>query len=245
MPKNILFFLSGLSAFLSYGLIVTFLYSQFLQAQKKPKAYTNFQEITFNISLLEVKNENKNASKPKTQDKKIEKIPLAKESASRSPNVGLGINKLFSQVDTKQPLKEEVKKEQSINDVVAKKKKAPKTTQKDTLKNDLEQIMSDLQMQKTMSFNTPKGEYNEFYAKVQEILANNWNPVNLKGSYEALVIVQISNLGQFTYEIKKYSNNEEFDRVLKEFLDIMLNTQFPRYEGGNFTNIEVTFKTKE
>lgn len=245
MPKNTLFFLSGLSAFLSYGLIMAFLYLQFLQTQKEPKAYTNFQETTFNISLLEVKKENKNASKPKNQEKKVEKIPLAKESASRTPNVGLGVNKLFSQVETKQPLKEEVKKEQSINDIVAKKKKAPKTTQEDTLKNELEQIMSDLQMQKTMSFNAPKGEYNEFYAKVQEILSNNWNPANLKGSYEALVIVQISNLGKFTYRIKKYSNNADFDRVLQEFLDIMLNTQFPKYEGGSFTNIEVTFKTKE
>ena len=42
----------------------------------------------------------------------------------------------------------------------------------------------------------------------------------------------------------RLSGDLEFDTALREFLDIMLIQEFPRYEGGNQTNIIVTFKTE-
>ncbi|CAM3636722.1 MULTISPECIES: energy transducer TonB [Helicobacter] len=245
MARIILFFGSGGIAIFSYALIIVFLIWQFSVVQKSPKAYAAYKETTFSIDLIE-------ETKPKPTikvaqkkvEKKVENIPIKKESASRSANVGVGINELFKQVDSKMPVKKESLKPQSQNDKVAKKKKANETSQSEELSNELEKIMSNLDTQKTLSFVTPKGEYDAFYAKVQEILAQNWNPIRTLQEHKAEVQITINSLGQFSYSIIQLSGNLDFDKALQEFLDIMRTQEFPRFEGGAQTKIMVTFKTE-
>ncbi|MCH5322380.1 MAG: TonB C-terminal domain-containing protein [Helicobacter sp.] len=248
MANFSLWLTSGILSILSYTLVVLFLILQFFSPQKEVKQYTTYKETSFNVALIEEKQPvitNVQAT-PKVQEKKVEKIPVKKESASKTANAGLGINKLFAQVDSKKPTPKEALKPQSTNDVVAKKKKAQESSQKeeDTLDKELQQIMSNLDVKQTMSFSAPKGEFDEFYAKIHEILASRWNPMRLSNQYQAEVRITINNKGDFAYKIMKFSGNADFDKALEEFLDIMRQQEFPKFEGGNQTNIIVTFKTE-
>ncbi|WP_104721184.1 TonB C-terminal domain-containing protein [Helicobacter mesocricetorum] len=246
MGKFTLFLISGGIAIVGYVCLILFFITHFNDSSKPIAKYTAFKETAFHIDFLE-------EQKPKIETKvsikkaepKVKDIPIEDKNTSKTPNVGLGINDLFQQVETKQPLKKEVLKPQSQDDKIAKKKQSRESIQKeDNLNSELEKILANLEVKKTMSFAPPKGEYDEFYAKVQEILYKNWNPIWNKNQYEAEVQISIDSVGKFSYSIVKFSGDLEFDTALQEFLDIMLTQKFPRYEGGNQTNIIVTFKTE-
>lgn len=245
MAKIILLFTSGGIAIFSYISIVILLIWQLSEVQKIPKAYSFQKETTFSIDLIEETRPKETAKViQKSIEKKVEKIPIKKESASRTANAGVGINELFKQIDSKVPVKKDALKPQSQNDKIAKKKRADKSSQSENLSQELEKIISNLDTQKTLSFIAPKGEYDEFYAKVHEILAQNWNPIRTSQEHKAEVQISINALGQFSYSIIQLSGNLDFDKALQEFLDIMRIQEFPHFEGGVQTNIMVTFKTE-
>ncbi|WP_297814237.1 energy transducer TonB [uncultured Helicobacter sp.] len=243
--KIFLFLTSGGIAVFSYILMITLLIWQFNVTQKPPKAYTTYKETTFSIDLIEeIQPKNITKIAQKKVEKKVENMPIKKESASKTANIGTGINELFKQIDSKMPIKKEALKPQSENDKIAKKKKAQESHQSEHLNSELEKIMANLDTQKTLNFVTPKGEYNEFYAKVQEILTQNWNPIRTSQEHKAEVQISINAFGKFSYSIIQLSGNLDFDKALQEFLDIMRTQEFPRFEGGEQTNIMVTFKTE-
>lgn len=243
MAKIILFFTSGGIAVSSYALILVLLFWHFNNASKPTKAYTAYKETTFNIALIEeVKPKEAIKATQKRAEKKVEKIPIKKESASKTANAGSGINDLFKQVESKAPVKST--KPPSQNDKIAKKKKANESAQSETLDNELEKILANLDTKQTLSFATPKGEYDAFYAQVYEILARNWNPVRTGVEHFSEVEIIIDARGRFEYAVVKKSGDLEFDEALRSFLDIMRSLEFPQYEGGDRTKIMVTFKTE-
>lgn len=243
MARIVLFFVSGGFSVVLYALLIVLLLWRFHTISTPPKAYTAYKETSFSIDLIE-------ESKPTNQikvaqkriEKKIEDIPVKKESASVSPNVGVGINELFQQVESKTPVKSIAPT--SENDKIAKNRKAQESAQSENLINELEKIIANLDTRKTLSFTAPKGEYDVFYAKVHEILAKNWNPVRTRVEHFAEVAIIIDSQGRFSYGIVKKSGDLEFDEALKSFLDIMRTQEFPHYEGGSSTRIMVTFKTE-
>ena len=243
MARIVLFFTSGGIAVSSYILMLVLLFWHFNNASKPAKAYTAYKETTFSIALIE-ESKPKEAIKvtQKRVEKKVEKIPVKKESASKTANAGTGINDLFKQVESKVPVKST--KPPSQNDKIAKKKKANESAQSENLDNELEKILANLDTQNTLSFATPKGEYEAFYAQVYEILAKNWNPVRTGVEHFSEVEITIDARGRLTYTIVKNSGDLEFDEALRSFLDIMRSLEFPRYEGGDRTRIMVTFKTE-
>lgn len=243
-------FSGGVAVFSYLAILFLFLWN-FYFLDEAPKQYTSYKETTFNIELFEevktIEKKEKNIQKTQKTQKKIENVLEHKqESTSKTANVGVGINELFQQVEAKRNVPKEALKPQSQDDKIARRKKALQSIQKieDNLKEDIEKIISNVEVKKTMSFAVPKGEYNEFYAKVQEILYENWNPIKDQNENQAEVQIAIDYQGKFSYEILKLSGNLEFDKALKEFLDIMCNKEFPQYKGGNRTNIIVIFKTE-
>ncbi len=247
MDRVFLAFLSGIVAIFTYLFVVGAFLWHFYQAKESPKQYTTYKETSFSVALVEEKSEVKKQTIQTLKNKEEAKeIPIKEESASRTANVGLGINDLFQQVEVKREISKEALKPQSQNDKIAKRKKALESMQKreDNLKEDIQKIVSNLEVKKTMGFLAPKGEYEEFYAKVQEILYQNWNPLQTQKENQAEIKIMIDWRGKFSYEIVKLSGNLEFDKVLQEFLDIMQNKEFPKYEGGEATYIFVTFKTE-
>lgn len=240
------FSISGSIAILFYVLLLLLFLWNFNQKTIETKEYSFIKETEFSIDFLEEKVEKveKKLTIKEIQEKPINDIPKKEESASKTANVGVGVNDLFKQVESKQPVKKEALKPQSTNDKIAKKKKANEVSQRDDLTDKLDKIMSNLEVQKTMSFATPKGEYDEFYSKIQEILYKNWKPIRSGVDSEAEVIITIDFNGRFSYRVVKKSGFLEFDNALEEFLDIMQRQEFPKYEGGRKTNISVIFKTE-
>lgn len=247
MDRVFLAFVSGIVAIFTYLFVVGVFLWHFYQAKQSPKQYTTYKETSFSVALVEEKSETKKqvAKTPKSKEK-VKEIPIKEESASRTANVGLGINDLFKQVEAKREVPKEALKPQSQNDKIARRKKALESMQKreDSLKEDIQKIVSNLEVKKTMGFLAPKGEYDAFYAKVQEILYENWNPMQTQNENQAEIKITIDWQGRFSYEIVKLSGNLEFDKALQEFLDIMRSKEFPKYEGGEATHIVVTFKTE-
>lgn len=246
MANFLLFFTSGIVSLFVYIILLFLLFFALSNDDVKPKEVSFIKETSFNIELVEEAKPviKKEVVRAVNKEKKQENIPIKKESASKTANVGLGVNELFKQVDSKKPVQKEALKPQSINDVVAKRKKSNENSQKDDLNDKLNKIMSNLELHKTMNFSVPKGQYDEFYSKVQEILYENWNPETFGKDLKSDVIITIDSMGTFSYRIIKKSNSIEFDNALIEFLDIMKTKEFPRYKGGDKTNIVVTFKTE-
>ncbi|EEO26637.1 TonB C-terminal domain-containing protein [Helicobacter winghamensis] len=243
MARVVLFFTSGSVSLCCYALIIILLFWQLNSISEPPKAYTAYKETTFSIDLIEEPSPKKAIKiTQKKAEKKVKDIPIKKESASVSANVGLGINDLFKQVESKMPVKSI--KPASQDDKIAKNKKAKESAQTRDLNDELEKIMANLDTQKTLSFAVPKGEFDAFYAKVHEILAQSWNPVRTSVEHFSEVAITIDSQGRFSYSIIKKSGDLEFDEALKGFLDIMSVQEFPRYEGGDSTKIMVTFKTE-
>ncbi len=243
MVKSFVFCLSGIISVFIYSIIIITIIWRITLAEKTPKTYSAYKETTFEVSLLELKKEEKTIKIPqKIVEKKIEKIPEKQEAASKTANVGIGVNDLFRQVESNKPTKQT--KPSSKDDVIARKKQAKESSQRKELNNELDKILANLDTKKTLSFSTPKGEYDAFYAKVQEILAENWNPISTTIEHTSLVQITIDSMGNFSYFIQKKSGDIEFDSALQEFLDIMRRQEFPRFQGGSKTTIMVTFKTE-
>ncbi|MCI5968762.1 energy transducer TonB [Helicobacter sp.] len=243
MARNLLFLTSGSISIFCYAIIIALLLWRLNTASQPPKAYTAFQETTFNVDFIEeIKPKKEVKVTQRKIEKKVEEIPIKKESASVSPNMGVGINDLFKQVESKMPVKST--KPPSQNDKIANNKKAKESVQRESLDDELEKIMADLNTQETLSFVTPKGEYDAFYAKVHAILAQNWNPMRTLIEHFSEVAITIDAQGNFSYVIVKRSGDLKFDEALQGFLDIMRTREFPPYEGGNSTKIMVTFKTE-
>ena len=243
MVRVVLFLTSGSISLCCYALMIALLLWRLSAVSEPPKAYTTYKETTFSIDLIEESKPKKEIKvTQKRSEKKVKEIPVKKESASVSPNVGIGINDLFKQVESKMPVKST--KPPSQNDKIAKNKKAKESAQSENLSDELEKIMANLDTQKTLSFATPKGEYDAFYAKVHEILAQNSNPMRTATQHFSEVAITIDAQGKFSYVIVKKSGDFEFDEALKAFLDIMRRQEFPPYDGGSSTKIMVTFKTE-
>lgn len=243
MARVFLILISGSISFCCYILIIVFLFTQLNRTSEDPKKYSAYKETTFNISLIEDSKPNKEITvAQRKSEKKIKDIPIKKENASVSANVGVGINDLFRQVESKMPVKSV--KPSSQNDKIAKNRKAKESSQVEDLNDEIEKIMANLDTQKTLSFSTPKGEYDIFYAKVHEILAQSWNPIRSAVEHFSEVEITIDAKGRFSYMVVKKSGDLEFDEALQAFLDIMRSREFPHYEGGNSTKIMVTFKTE-
>lgn len=182
--------------------------------------------------------------------------PQGEKTASKTANAGVGINELFAQVDTKIPINKEALKQQSKNDEIALKKKAAQTTQKqepnlpsqensqkqEELNQAIDKLLSNLEVKQNLTFALSEGEYDEFYAKVHEILAQHWDPWSFTNGLSSKVIVTINNRGEFSYKISQKSGNASFDQTLLEFLERMKSVGFPPYTKGPQTNIEITFK---
>ena len=140
-------FSGGVVIFSYLAILFLFLWN-FYFLDEAPKQYTSYKETTFNIELFEevktIEKKEKNIQKTQKTQKKIENVLEHKqESASKTANVGVGINELFQQVEANRNVPKEAFKPQSQDDNIARRKKALQSIQKieDNIKEDIEKIM--------------------------------------------------------------------------------------------------------
>ena len=88
--------------------------------------------------------------------------------------------------------------------------------------------------------------YKDYCNKLAELLYSNWN---IKSGFDkvlsSIVIIKISKNGDFSYTIKKSSNNAIFDKELLESLEKLKDVKFPTLDGVSFDKLEVVFRNKK
>lgn len=217
--------------------------------ESKPKEVAQKSEI----KPLEPKPEPKPLP-PKPKEEKP-KTPEIKDIFS-SPVAGSGVKKLFEKVDSANPpvREEEVYDNRPTFSANSIQSKNYAYTQQDSqelaketskLKDTLEKIWEkELEMTSTPPQDMADGKYDEWFAKVKNILYAKWD----NHFYESVLIVvhiTITDQGDFSYRIIKKSKNSSYNTYMQNLLQSLCQMKFPPYPKGKQKSIEVTFKTKE
>lgn len=259
------FFLSGFVALLVQLLVYALVIVSLLP---KPQKQYTFQEHT-KIELIEIQDV---VEKPKTTTpqitqptkaptpdliKKIE--PLAKTDSQKSapkpsPVSGSDVKKLFERIDSANPpvLQENIEDERPLFSANAIKKQDYSFNQDTSqikqetskIKNAFDSLWeNELQITAPQHQDISEGEYNEWFAKVKEILYAKWENI----FYESMTFTinaTISSDGSFSYRVIRYSKHQSYNIYMEEMLDRLKEEKFPPYPKGRIT-LEVVFKTKE
>lgn len=245
MAKS-LYFVNSL--FLSLGItlgLVLFFVSYHLQLAFQAKQYTLKKETVFEISLVDpepIIKEEKPKIPIKKQETKVEEKP-AKEESSKTPKVGTNFQELFNEVEAKVPVKK-IPKPSNPDDAAAKRKKSFKTQSKVKKSTEATEITENISLDKTVAFTVTTGDYDEYYAKIQEFLWSHWNPVNYRPGIQSKVLISVDKEGLFSYRIISSFGDDALDADFRAFLESMRSIPFPPFDRGEQTDIEVTFKAE-
>lgn len=238
------------SGFLAFGIyILVFVLFLAYVNESNPKRFDSFKKTTvleLDIILSDTKTPKEPKPKMKIEKKQIEK-KIVKKSKSKSAERKSNLKSLFANVKTveKKVVKEVVNKVEASSTSSRFKSKFEKIRKSD---NDLNvsSALSDVKTAKRKPVLTTSAKYanDPYYSKIHELLAKRWNPMSIVDGLEAKILVIIYNDGEFDYKFLRYSNNDRFDTLLKEFLEDQKSLKYPPHNKGYKTDIEVTFKSK-
>lgn len=209
------------------------------------KQYTFSKETVFEVSITEPEPEIKPTPEPpKPKEQEREEIKeVVEESASKTPKESVDIKNLFSEVEApKPPPKEE--KIQHNDDALAKRLKALEALEKAKKSDEAKKLVDGIKIQQSVTVAPTQGEFDEYYAKIHEMLMKSFAPKGELGKAESKVLVTVDNRGNFSFKIVNKSGNDAFDSYLSSYLDTLKQSNFPPYEKGSKTEIQVTFKTE-
>lgn len=195
-------------------------------------------------------------SKPLPPQEQSKKAPEIKDIFS-APVAGSGVKKLFEKVDSSNPPvneEDEVYDDRptfSANSIQSKNyaysqqdsQELAKETSK--LKDTLNQIWEkELEIKSSPPQDLSDGKYDEWFAKVKNILYAKWDN-HFYESVSIVVHITITNQGKFSYRIIRKSKNSSYNTYMQNLLQSLCQEDFPPYPKGDQKSIEVTFKTKE
>lgn len=250
-------FLSGsIAIIVEIGIFLLLFFALIPKAQKQ---YT-LQEKTV-LEFIQIE-EIKKQEKPK-QTQKTKSSPPTKQNLKKteqkpspfpSPKVGSDVRKLFEKIDSSNPPIREEKIEDNRPTFSANTMKKQEYTfnqdnsqikeQSSKIQNALESLWeNELEVTSPKMQDISDGEYNEWFAKIKEILYAKWT----NSFYESVAMtvnIVIEANGSFNYRIIRYSKNNSYNLYMEELLESLSNETFPPYPKGRI-RLEVIFKTKE
>lgn len=238
-------FFSGVAAFSIYIILVSLIVYEIVDKKNSAKIYTFEQETIYEITLeefIEEKVEEKKVVVEK-KEKKIEEIKKDEVESSKTPIAGVGIESLFKQIEANVPSqnKEVVS---SIDDELARRVSSVTPKQRDIDEKSVDSIIERISVSDAIAFSNSLGEFDEYYSEIQKMLIELWRPRAYSTNLKSKVLITITNSGKFDYRVLEKSNNSRFDSELIEALNKMRNIQFPPYQKGSKTDIDVIFKTE-
>lgn len=240
MREKSYFYISGfLSVSVYLAICVSFLL--YINAPKTKK-FDSAKTTVLELELISTKsNERKIAKKTVQKEQKI-----VKKSTSKSDKQNADFKSLFANVKTKakKTVEKEINTAKASIDPSRFKSKFEK--QKKTDNSSVSKLLNDVKtttnMPKTQA--SGKGEKDEYFSKIKQILWERWNPRLLEDGLVARVLVMITNDGNFDFRIIKYSKDERFDESLKEFLESQKSEVFPTHKINNKVDIIINFKSE-
>ncbi len=209
------------------------------------KQYTFSKETVFEVSITEPEPEIKPTPEPpKPKEQEREEIKeVVEESASKTPKESVNVKDLFKEVDIPKPTPPE-RNVSNPNDEKAKRLKALEALEKAKKSDEAKKLVDGIKIQRSVTVAPTQGEFDEYYAKIHEMLMKSFAPKGELGKAESKVLVTVDNRGNFSFKIVNKSGNDAFDSYLSSYLDTLKQSNFPPYEKGSKTEIQVTFKTE-
>lgn len=251
------FFLSGFVALLlQIGVYALLIFSLLPKMQKQ---YT-FQDYT-QVELIQIQEVIDEPSPKLPPSPPIKKAPpptpapdAPKTSPQPSPVVGSNVKKLFEKIDSFNPpvLQENIEDERPTFSSNALKRQEYSFNQDASqvnqaisrIKNALDSLWeNELQITLPQRQDISEGEYDEWFAKIKEILYTRWESVFYE-SVAFVVSATINTDGSFSYRIVRYSKNQSYNLYMEEMLNALKDEKFPPYPRGRIT-LEIVYKTKE
>ncbi|PAF49894.1 hypothetical protein BKH41_00915 [Helicobacter sp. 12S02232-10] len=237
MNTQFLFICSGFFAVFSYLIILLFLIFFFDFSNPAKYIFKTDTQIEQSIAIdaiLDNSFENDNMDK------------------GGNPLEGTGVKDVFSSINSEPDLnqkvsdnREQVAKNLELNKQRQEILKQLQSNMKD-FNSKLETIKNktiDVQSQ-TPKPDTSDGLYDEWFAKVYKILYSKWK-VSFYQNASVTVLLTITETGDFSYKILKYSHYDDYNKSVEKLLESLNNQKFPPYPKGKFVNIEVNFRTEE
>lgn len=236
-------FSSGILSFGIYFALLIFFASRYYESIFQPKQYSFSKETVFEVAISEPEPKIEPPIEiPQQKEQPKEDVVEIKESASKTPKESVPLKELFSEVDVPKPTPPE-QKVHTVDDELAKRLKALESMEKTKKSDSAKKLVEGLNIQKSVTFAPTQGEFDEYYAKIHEILMKRYAPSSSDRG-EAKVLISIDKNGRFDYRIRQKSGNMNFDSYLESYLEALKNIDFPPFTKGNKTEIEVTFKTE-
>ncbi|WP_200762432.1 TonB C-terminal domain-containing protein [Nitrosophilus alvini] len=254
MDKKKIFLISGFLSFAVYIATLTIMVLFFIKKEENLKKYSMQKKKSIEVTLLTPEKKKQLPKKAipappkpkkKAEIKKEKPKPKPKKRGSRSPKREVDISKLFSTVDTKKIKKikkTEPQRKKSEPPSRFKGKSAKPEKKAEELLKRLE--IKDIQRSAAAkSIQSVEGENDPYYAKIYEILYKYWYPSEESAGNKAKVKIIIDEYGNLDYDVLLYSNSEQFNKELNEYLEFMKTKKFPVPKEGR-KEIVVYFEAK-
>ncbi|WP_104697184.1 MULTISPECIES: TonB C-terminal domain-containing protein [unclassified Helicobacter] len=256
MKKKSFFYLTGSFSFLLY-LAVVFAIFGIINLKKADKfiikADTQFEQ-TLPIEALVI-------------DEPVVKIPKAEvqpevENENNEEELQLpGLKDLFSGIPDwskdieKQKEEQEKRKQEAQRRAYEEKKRYQEMLrqQQESIKNlqtsiqstnrALENINASIDIKTEIPPNQDKGIHDEWVEKIYKILYENWD-FSFYQKTIISVLITITDNGDFSYKILRYSQYDEYNQKIKAVLEKLKGVKMPPYPHKKFINVEVNFRSK-
>ncbi|STP12334.1 periplasmic protein TonB [Helicobacter mustelae] len=242
------FYISGALAFFIYFallfLIVATIIHQKNTAHYIMKNNTKFDQIAIDALIEDSK------PQPKTQASFVKKTV---EKSQGEPKSLSDIKDLFSKIpdweteSKEQQLKkqEDLEQKKLLDQELLKQQEAIQNLQANlsSMNKTLNEMKTSIDIKTDVLPNQDNGLYDEWIAKIYKILYKNWSFAFYQDATVSAIIT-ITNTGQFSYKILKYSPFEEYNNGVIAILENLRDQKLPPYPNGNLIHIEVNFKAR-
>jgi protein TonB len=219
VKDNYYFYISGfISLSLFFLVLAGFSYMMFTGSEIKSYALDKKDFISISLDM------SKSSSDENSKSTIIEDITTPKQKEEN-----LNIDDLFNDVSTRE-IKDNKVKTKKIDskryNEIARRVKVSKENNVESLTKKIKSANSE---DSNKNSNTSSAdEVNEYLAKIQAIIYNNFNPPQNTQGKSAQIVIELSAIGKMTdFRILKPSDNESFNEELKKIKQRLRNIVFP------------------
>ncbi len=226
--QNVFVFIPLLISISLYLLAICGVFYYLSYSKDSIKRYSSKKDNFLDVYMVsKPKEKPKVFQQPKKEEKKEEKKPEEKPKVKTAVRENTNVKDLFGKIKTKDintskpiPTNKRPKAKQS-------RKKSAKKNAKPNIK--ASKLIKSLSLDNSPSLSSSKGEYNEFYGRVQKTLEGLWQQtIETESGIEAYVKINIDKYGNFSYSVVSFSYNNDFNKKLRDFLEQMRGVKFPR-----------------
>jgi len=236
---------SLIACFVFLAVMALYITSTFVQ-----KINSSPTKATIALDIV-IKEDPNKLLKKQTQNTKLAKSLLkdspSEHALSKRAKTTSSLDDLFANLDEKYDKVIKKKASHIDSSKVASKRKTKMNEQAKYSSKDIADILDSVDESVSSSSKLIQNDNkhtNAYYAKIRQILSSRWQPSSIKDTLYAMVIVKIDKDGRFSYKFLSYSEDEDFNINLTNFLDSQISQIYPVRKNGDSAVIEVKFGVK-